>query len=161
MQIILVLLLNAAVLFLYFHYFRWKITSADFLKDIKIQKEEIAQEISAMIIELNKTTERNLQIIEDRINQLKELNRKSEKLVNIFKKNQDDLYNAYLEIEKNSKPEPEAAVVQKQEITADNETVRDKVLKMYQNGIDYELIAGNLGITSGEVEFIISINNAR
>ena len=36
-----------------------------------------------------------------------------------------------------------------------------KVMSMYQNGIDIDLISRNLGITSGEAELIISINNIK
>jgi len=179
--IIIAVILNFAALFIIFHYFKWKLTSYNFLEGYEKKKENIGSEINLMIIELNKTTERNLVILEAKIAQLNEAVVKAEKLFNAFKKEKEITENSekiYQKLERKSIndkiekaarnkeeekektiPEPKSEVLDTAEIK--KEDLRDKVMGMYKNGIDIELISKKLGITSGEVELIISISKIK
>ncbi|MCL2295263.1 MAG: hypothetical protein FWC36_10455 [Spirochaetes bacterium] len=217
MLLIIAIILNFAALYLVFHYFKWKITSYNFLESYEKRKEEIGEEINLMIIEINKTTERNLQVLEAKINQLNEVAARAEKVLNAFKKEKDiteTSENIYRKLERksiNSKIEKAASPADAEQrkanksnelfaaapgaepvftgerkdtspaspgksiaeasvtgapsnedaAKAQKESLRDKVIGMYNNGIDIELISGKLGITTGEVELIISISKIK
>ena len=177
---IIAIILNFTVLYIFFHYFKWKITSNSFLETYEKKKQELGEEINLMIIELNKTTERNLQILEAKIGQLNEAMAKSEKVFTALKKEKgiteisENIYqklerkNISDKIEKIVKvkedkappvpvPEPELFDTEK----VQKEDLRDKVIGMYKNGIEIEQISRDLGITSGEVELIISISKIK
>ncbi len=188
MLLIIAIILNFAALYFIFHYFKWKLTSYNFLEGYEKKKEEIADEINLMIIEINKTTERNIQILEAKINQLNEAASKSEKLFAALRKEKEineNSENIYQKLERKSindkiekigktKEENKELFPPKQEpelfdnssnidnsVKMSREDMREKVITMYKNGIDIELISRNLGITTGEVELIISISKIK
>ncbi len=45
----------------------------------------------------------------------------------------------------------------KEKIPENRETVKDKILSLYRNGIDAAIIASSVGVNRGEVELIISL----
>jgi len=181
MLLIIAVILNFIALFTIFHYFKWKLTSFNFLESYEKKKEEIGSDINLMIIELNKTTDRNLQLMEAKISQLNETVAKAEKVFNAFKKEKEiteNSENIYQKLEKKSRndkiekvarnkeeekektiPEQKSEVLDTTEIK--KEDLHEKVIGMYRNGIDIEIISGKLGITSGEVELIISISKIK
>ncbi|MCL2704966.1 MAG: hypothetical protein FWE72_02020 [Spirochaetaceae bacterium] len=174
--VIIAIILNFIALYLIFHYFKWKLTSFNFLENFEKKKEEIGSEINLMIIELNKTTERNLQILEAKMGQLNEVVSRAEKIFSAFKKEKEiteTSENIYQKLERKSINDAieKAVKVKVKEDEAkpellDNtkiqkEDLREKVIEMYKNGIDIELISGKLGITKGEVELIISISEIK
>ncbi len=175
MLIIITLIVNTLALFLIFHYFKWKLTSYNFLDGFEKKKEEFKDEIDEIIIEINRTTERNLQILEAKINQLNEITARSEKMFNALKKQKntdESTEEIFQKLEKKSISDRIEKLGSSQssgpthpagaaESAVTREDIRHKVMSMYQNGIDIELISRNLGITSGEAELIISINNIK
>ncbi|MDX9800197.1 MAG: hypothetical protein RBT69_02535 [Spirochaetia bacterium] len=173
MFIIITLLVNTLTLFLIFHYFKWKLTSYNFLEGFEKKKDEFKNEIDEIIIEINRTTERNLQILEAKIIQLNEITDRSEKVFSALKKQKDTAENTdeifqKLErksnsdkIEKLGSPQSVKPIKKNENSAVVREDIRSKVMTMYQNGIDIELISRNLGITSGEAELIISINTIK
>ncbi len=175
MLIIITILINSAALYLIFHYFKWKLTSYNFLEGYESRKEEISREIDTILVEINRTTERNLQILEAKINQLNEAVARSEKVFNALNKEKNSIDNTgaiYQKLERKSindriekmgrlqdeKQQSEAAA---SELPMTRDDLRDKVITMYKNGIDIDLISRNLGVTSGEVELIISISKIK
>jgi len=212
MLIIIAIILNFAAVYFIFHYFRWKLTTHNFLEGYEKKKDEIGKEINLMLTELNKATERNLQIMEAKINQLNELVAKadesitkSEKVFSALKKEKEiteNSENIYQKLERksiNGKIEEAAKVNSRREVSSSasaakeeskvtaskseqglfddvvdaakvtkeelhemgQREVSEKVINMYKNGIDIEFISRNLGITSGEVELIISISKIK
>ncbi|MCL2791634.1 MAG: hypothetical protein FWD87_00945 [Spirochaetaceae bacterium] len=228
MLIIIAVILNFVAIYFIFHYFKWKLTSHNFLESYEKKKNEIGEEINLMLIEINKTTERNLQILEAKINQLNEVVARSEKVFGALKKEKEiteNSENIYQKLERksinnniekvgkvkerhkvldrgqpealdkgryevsdkgqsevldreeerddverrakeviSSKPEPELfdnTVKPSDTVKVPKEDLHEKVLTMYKNGIDIELISRKLGITSGEVELIISISKIK
>jgi hypothetical protein len=165
MLLIISIIINFAALFIIFHYFKWKLTSYNFLEGFEKKKGDINYEIDAMLVEINRTTERNLQILEAKINQLNEVVLRSEKIFNAVKKEQTISVNTediYHKLERKSFND--SIVKHADAATAAvpvKEDIREKVISMHRNGIDVELISRNLGITSGEVELMISINNIK
>ena len=208
MLVIIAIILNFAAIYFIFHYFKWKLTTHNFLEAYEKKKDEIGKEIDLMLTELNNATERNLQIMEAKISQLNELAAKadeaiakSEKVFSAIKKEKEiteNSENIYRKLERksindkmeetikvkglggsasdekkekkvtasNSEPEPElfddAVKIQKEDLhEMGQREVSEKVINMYKNGIDIELISRKLGITSGEVELIISISKIK
>lgn len=174
MTILISVFINLLAIYIIFQYFKWKLTSYTFLDRYDKKKEEIRKEIDLILLELNRTTERNLQILEAKIGQLNDAIHKSEKIFTILKKEKevlDNTGNIYQRLERKSMSDAVEKIGRKAESEKKEETpgdmglkkdeIREKVITMYKNGIDIDLISRNLGITSGEVELIISISNIK
>ena len=188
MLLIIAIILNFIALFLMFHFFKWKLTSFNFLESFEKKQEKMGNQINSMNTAIDKTTERNLMLLEakiddanEKIGQLNEVIGRAEKIFAAFKKEKEITENSekiYQKLERKSindkiekvarakekgernvvsKPDPELQKTAK--IPEDD--LRNKVIGMYKNGFDIELISGELGITSGEVELIISISKIK
>lgn len=169
-SVILIAIVNFIILYLIFHYFKWKFTDYNFLDKYEKQKEEIRLDIESIIRDINRATERNLQILEAKIEQLKSVSAQAEKLFTVIMKEQQLTKNEdiiYKKLEKGSlnyqlaKVEEADKKIITEEISQEpekTETIKEKVIAMHRNGIGVELISQNLGIASSEVELIISIS---
>lgn len=154
--IAIVIGLNIIALFGIFFFFKRRI-------DRSLRTEEVVrtirEEIEQLIIELNQTTDRNVAIIESRIDQLKEAVVSADKQIKVLnreveKKTKES--DTYLRI----KPSP-ASVRRMRETEEENVSTRDRVLSMYRRGDETEVISKELGITLAEVELIISLSSRR
>ena len=182
---IITVVLNFAALLIIFHYFKWKITSFNFLESFEKKKDEIGNEINLMIAEIDKTTERNLRLLEakidlanEKIGQINEVVSRAEKVFSAYKKEKaitENSENIYQKLERTSindkiekiakvKEKDKEKVIQKPEpklpetANSPKDNLQNRVIGMYKNGFDIKLISEELGITSGEVELIISIS---
>ncbi len=118
----------------------------------------IREEIEQLIVELNRTTDRNVAIIEERINELKKVTASADKQIKLLNKevrNKEKERETYLHI----KPSPAAA--QREARTETKGGTRDRVLAMFHRGEEAEAISKELGITVAEVELIISLSSRR
>ncbi len=115
---------------------------------------EIRKEVDGIIAELNKTTDRNITIIEEKIKQLEDILDKSDKRINVLKRENEKLgmgktYNDILSGVRATNKVSQAA--------AREENTRDKIIRFYREGFSPEAIANHINVPVGEIELIISI----
>ena len=137
-----------------------------FRKIKKLQKSnvivELQSEVNELILELNQTTDRNINILEEKISDLTGLLNDVDKRIKILK----------TESERN-KPEPfvynQLGRIQDNRSLADSsikipEAVtnkKDRIIELHNNGFTTAVIASRVGSTVGEVELIISLIEGR
>ncbi|MBN2532496.1 MAG: hypothetical protein JXB88_06365 [Spirochaetales bacterium] len=116
--------------------------------------DEIRVEVDRIIVELNNTTERNISLIEDRMNQLSGLLEKADKKILLLNR----------EIEKYEVSKNYSNILQKakkSDVSDKKETeetdIKEKVLKFHREGFSPAVIANHTGLPVGEVELIISL----
>ena len=134
-------------------------------------------EVSELITELNGITERNIALLEDRIRALNESVDKAsrmQKVLAIEKEKKDNADRVYSELGRNkamdipielsldpplepsSEPPPEPVIPP---LDFDSLSVREKVLVFHRRGDSLDSIAGELGMSRGEVELVISLHD--
>jgi len=131
--------------------------------DRKLQIHQIVakarKELSGILVELNHATERNVALVEDRIQQAKKTLEAIDKRLAVL----------HREMEKKIPPTYHS-VLQKQETVIEQvgskeekrkESTKGEVLDLYNKGISPSLIAARLGTTIGEVELIISLQDRK
>ncbi len=153
--IAIVIGINIIALFGVFFFFKRRI-------DKSLRTEEVVrtirEEIEQLIVELNQTTNRNVAIIEERINELKKVTASADKQIKILNKevrNKEKESETYLHI----KPSP--AAPKREEQAEAKVGTREQVLSMFHRGSGTEDISKELGITVAEVELIISLSSRR
>ncbi len=140
--------INIIILVIFFVYFKTKIENVSRSSDVL---EVIAEEVNQIIIELNQTTERNIVLIEEKINNLNDLLKKSDKIISIIKKEDSKrkiVSNSYSDIGKNKR------ILKKR-------TINQEILYLHEQGIDTRIISEKTGKPSGEVELVISLNSKK
>lgn len=80
MLIILNILINLAIIFFMYHYLKWNLGKNKGSSDLGNFEEETEK----LIIEINRTTERNLQLIESKIRQIKSVIDDAERVVSVI-----------------------------------------------------------------------------
>lgn len=116
---------------------------------------QIRNEVNELIIELNQTTERNVSLIEERINQLNRSIEESDKRITLLKKEaeqREDSEKVYSHLNPR-------IIVKDQQPLKKELTKREQVLDLYGKGIDPKIIASKLDVTIGEIELIVSLGN--
>ncbi len=166
LTIILVLL---AVQVLMFLYFRLQIRK-ELSRENRI--ENVRREIEQLIIELDSTTDRNVAILEDRIELLKEKVKEGERIIRLIEtegEKRERIVPLYTELrDKQMPPETEREVLPAQDIISVTPAVndleievidgRERALELYRQGMDASMIASATGLPRGEVDLIISLN---
>jgi len=121
------------------------------------QIDKVKEEVERMLVELNHATSRNIDLIEARVVQLKEMLASVDKRIGLYKREMEKtelgkrVYSSIVKAQppavmKNEEPEPVSSV-----------NIRDKVLNLYHAGFTTAVIANQLQSTIGEVELIISL----
>jgi hypothetical protein len=130
---------------------RWFVNTAEL--------DKIKAEVEKMLVELNHTTGRNIDLIEARVTQLRELLATVDKRIGLYKREADKTETAktvYSSIVKN-RPAQTTPVEKKGTEVITTISLRDKVLNLYHAGFTTAMIANQLQSTIGEVELIISL----
>jgi Family of unknown function (DUF6115) len=141
-----------------------------FRRITKLQKSnvivELESEVNDLILELNQTADRNINILEEKIKTLtkflhdadiriKILGTESEKL-----KSEPTTYNQLGKIEENVSIDNDKAITQtKKQVVETNS--KDRIIELHNNGFTSPVIATRVGVTVGEVELIISLVEGR
>ncbi|MDC7220139.1 MAG: hypothetical protein PQJ59_09375 [Spirochaetales bacterium] len=166
--IILILIAFQIVMFLYF---RLQIRR-ELSRENRI--ESVRREIEQLIIELDSTTDRNVEILENRIVSLKEAVKQGERVIRLIE-SEKEKRDTPLYTELHGKqpfqeviPEPEEKELPPQNVIGvtpplDNLEIevidgRDRALELYKQGMDASLIASSTGLPRGEVDLIISLH---
>jgi hypothetical protein len=80
MLIILNILINLAIIFLMYHYLKWSLGKNRGSSEL----ENFEEETEKLIIEINRTTERNLQLLESKISQIKSVIDDADRVVSVI-----------------------------------------------------------------------------
>lgn len=148
--------LNAIALTFMFLYLKRRI-------DKKLQTdsllENVRKEINGILLEINRTTERNVGLIEDLILRLKEIMESANKRILVLRRESEkhevetQVYSQILQ--KRAGPQGETGEPAKKGVSA------EEVLDLNRKGISAGIIANKLGSTIGEVELIISLHDTQ
>ena len=112
--------------------------------------ESIREEVDRIIVELNSTTDRNITLLEDKVQSLTSLLEQADKKIGILKR----------EIEKHElsgKVYSELARSGQRVQQPEEQDRRAQVLNLHKQGISASAIAKRLGITLAEIELILSL----
>jgi DNA-binding NarL/FixJ family response regulator len=116
--------------------------------DPKAILESIREEVDRIIVELNSTTDRNITLLEDKVQSLTTVLEQADKKIGVLRR----------EIEKHElsgKVYSELAEQRNQK--PDEQDRRTQVLNLHRQGISAAAIAKRLGITLAEIELIVSL----
>ena len=120
--------------------------------DPKTVLESIREEIDRIIVELNSTTDRNITLLEDRVQNLNDLLEQADKKISILKR----------EIEKHEMSgKVYSELAEKRNQGAVEEDLHTRVLQLHRQGISAPAIAKRLGITLAEIDLIVSLARAQ
>jgi Family of unknown function (DUF6115) len=148
------IIINIAVLFVFFLYFRRRIEA---ILETKKVVEHIRSEVDDMIVELNQTADRNIGLMEERLTRLSALVSEADRRITVLKKESDRGKSAEA-VYTHLKPLSAAPSPRKEpEVQAAKKSPREEVLELYRQGLDAREIAGKVDKTLGEVELIISL----
>ena len=142
-------------------------TLANILRKIKkLNKsnviDQLQSEISELILELNLTTDRNINILEEKISSLTRLLNDADKRIKILgteserNKTETIVYNQLGKIDENQPMVDSSATRPVLEISK-----KDRIIELHNNGFTTTVIASRVGSTVGEVELIISLIEGR
>ena len=120
------------------------------LVDPKAILESIREEVDRIIVELNSTTDRNITLLEEKVQSLSNLLEQADKKIGILRR----------EIEKHElsgKVYSELARSGNRVAEPEELDRRTQVLNLHRQGISTPAIAKRLGITLAEIELIITL----
>lgn len=167
--IIMILLTLQVLMFLYFR----MMIRRELSQENRI--DSVRREIEQLIIELDRTTDRNIELIENRIGQLKESLKKGDKILRLIDSEQEKRENApslYTNLKNLQQPPPEDSPLIPDDViatgqlpglgleTIDIEVIdgKERALELFLQGMEPALIATSTGLPRGEVELIISLH---
>ena len=116
--------------------------------DPKVVLESIREEVDRIIVELNSTTDRNITLLEDKVQNLSTLLEQADRKIGILRR----------EIEKHElsgKIYSELAEKRGQQVV--EQDMQSRVLQLHRQGISASAIAKRLGITLAEIELIVTL----
>jgi hypothetical protein len=128
---------------------------------------ELQREVGGIVTEMNQAAERNITILEDKIEELREIEQRIDRKITLLNREaekESESATTYREIvreaqrQQRTKP-PEAVTQDSTEGTRlDDRPIRDRVLDLHRKGISPNIIATRVGSTVGEVELIIGLS---
>lgn len=112
--------------------------------------ESIREEVDRIIVELNSTTDRNITLLEDKVQSLTSLIEQADKKISILRR----------EIEKHELAgKVYTELAEKRIKDPEEQDVHTQAVQLHRQGISAPVIAKSLGITLAEIELIISLAN--
>ena len=112
--------------------------------------ESIREEVDRIIVELNSTTDRNITLLEDKVQSLTYLIEQADKKIGILRR----------EIEKHELAgKVYSELAEKRAKEPEEQDVYNQVVQLHRQGISASVIAKRLGITLAEIELIITLAN--
>ncbi len=132
----------------------------------KLQKsnliDQLKNEIDELILEFNLTTDRNINILEEKVSTLTRLINDADKRIKILgkelerKKSESLVYDQLGRINDN-RPSVDSSL----STPVVKTSKKDRIIELYNNGFTSAVIASRVGSTVGEVELIISLIKGR
>ena len=120
---------------------------------------KVQDELGSIIVELNKTTEQNIELIEDKIARLQELLVEADKKLSLLKREAEkheisrSIYDQISSGRTRSQPGETGQ--------GGDRNIKREVIRLHKEGFSPGVIAGYVGTTVGEVELIISLQNSK
>ncbi len=145
MEIFLFIIACQLVCFLVLYVLLKKRLDKQYSYDAQIGK--IEREVEKIITELNRTTERNIGILEHKIAEIEKLMTATDKRLGVLKR-ESEKHDLSQKIYTNLAP---AAAHNK------SRNIKEEVMRLYASGFPSGMIANQLGTSIGEVELIISL----
>ena len=118
--------------------------------------QKIQDELGSIMVELNRTTEQNIQLIEDKIGTLKELLAKVDKTLSVLKRESEKH-----DISRSIYDQIRQGQVRDERGQIGDRNIQKEVMRLHGEGFSPSVIAGHLGTTVGEVELIISLEHSK
>ena len=118
--------------------------------------QKIQDELGSIMVELNRTTEQNIQLIEDKIGTLQELLAEVDKKLSVLKRESEKheiSRSVYDQIRQGRGRDAKGQI--------GDRNIQKEVMRLHREGFSPGVIAGRLGTTVGEVELIISLENSK
>jgi predicted DNA-binding protein YlxM (UPF0122 family) len=117
---------------------------------------KLRDELESIMVELNRTTEQNIELIEDKINRLQELLAEADKKLSVLKREAEKH-----EISRSIYDQIRSGRAGSKQGEVGDRKIQKEVIKLHKEGFSPGVIAGYLGTTVGEVELIISLQNSK
>ncbi len=114
--------------------------------------QKIQDELGSIMVELNRTTEQNIQLIEDKIGTLQELLAEVDKRLSVLKRESEKH-----EISRSIYDQLRQGQARDERGQIGDRNIQKEVMRLNGEGFSPSIIAGYLGTTVGEVELIISL----
>ena len=105
-----------------------------------------------MLVELNQTTERNIALLENKLNYLNSVMEQADKKIKVLereKEKQDLSRKIYSELNRNKRT------------VAEEKDYQEEVINLFNSGVAENVIAKRLNLPIGEVQLIISLNSSK
>jgi hypothetical protein len=130
------------------------------------QSQELRDEVSRLVVELNQTTERNIALVEDGIARLNEVLARADKKIGLLRREgekHDMGMQVYSRLAEGRGAAPAEAESMEERPGRRAEVVdpHEQVLRLARGGFAAPLIATRVGIPLGEVELIISLERRK
>ena len=120
---------------------------------------KINEEINGFILELNQTTERNILLIEDKIEILSTLIKKSDNAILLLDKK---LYSKEVEPMDYSHLAPKHHFpISGSEGNESNLDANNEIIELFQQGFSADIIASKMGKSIGEIELVIAVKSPK
>ncbi len=124
--------------------------------------EDLRREVAGIVTEMNQAADRNVSILEDRIDQIRQLeDRIDHKIALLGREQQKEAESAttYREILRKAQQQHVETENSASAAPATPDTsVKDQILDLHRKGISPNIIASRVGSTVGEVELIIGLS---
>ena len=124
--------------------------------------EELQREVGGIVTEMNQAAERNITILEDKIEELRRIEERIDRKITLLNREVEKeaqsatTYGAIVkEAQKKQHSSPETPAAEEEE---EARPVRERILDLHRKGISPSIIASRVGSTVGEVELIIGLS---
>jgi TolA-binding protein len=151
--------------------------------------DEIRREVGAILTEMNQATERNIELMEDKIEALTALIDQADRRLTVLRREnsrQGSMEQTYSKLRRSANQlsdpaeaadppaetgdhgaadgpdaESQSPVEAGSTVEEDSPSVKEQVLTLYRQGLSVDRIATRVGTAVSEVEFIVSLNERR
>jgi hypothetical protein len=117
--------------------------------------DDVQKELNKMIIEMNRITDRNVGLMEDKVSRISSFLAEAEKRIAELKREHEKytvIRDIAMKLEKENADKPGSPGVT---------NIREEVIALRNEGFTAQIIAGKLGLPVGEVELILSLNSRK
>ncbi|RKX87036.1 MAG: hypothetical protein DRP57_00040 [Spirochaetes bacterium] len=148
-SLFLIVSLNLIILFVIYHSLKKRIDNSSSAEHIL---KSVRDEVDRMLVELNQTTERNIALLENKLNYLNSVMEQADKKIKVLereKEKQDLSRKIYSELNRNKRT------------VAEEKDYQEEVINLFNSGVAENVIAKRLNLPIGEVQLIISLNSSK
>ncbi|MFP4431086.1 MAG: DUF6115 domain-containing protein [Spirochaetaceae bacterium] len=164
MSLVVSLAVNIIVVSLFFLFLTRRLVRKLSLEE---SLDELQREVGGIVTEMNQAAERNISLLEDKIEELREIEQRIDRKITLLNREtqkENESAATYREIvreaqmQRRQKPFEAAPGDTAEAPQSDNRPVRERVLDLHRKGISPNIIATRVGSTVGEVELIIGLS---